>query len=515
VPARDASSESLPRLTTARDPENRLELVIGGIRDHAIFMLDPSGRIDSWNLGAQAIKGYTADEVIGKTIDIFYTREDVAAGKPAALIAEARLRGQAEDLGWRVRKDGSRFWADCVLTAIHDRDGALLGFAKITRDLTERREAETARLAEAARFQTLVESAREYAIFMLDPTGHVMTWNPGAQRIKGYTADEIIGQHFSRFYPDGDGAVAQAKCEAELAQALAEGKFEEEGWRVRKDGSQFWAHVVLAPLRDRAGHLIGFSKITRDLTELRRAEQDRLKLVQTEEALRLRDEFLSIAAHELRTPLVALELQIDSLLDQRDQFDAKFHSKLERAGRNVERLADLIATLLDVSRISTGHLTIAPQKIDLGKLVREVVDRLEDAATAARCTLKPSVADGIVGYWDPLRVGQVVTNLLGNAFRYAAGTEVEIRLTREDETAVLCVADRGPGIPDDQRERIFERFERAGAARQHGGMGLGLYVARQIVAAHQGTISAKDREGSGAVLEVRLPIRQTASHARK
>jgi PAS domain S-box-containing protein len=495
-------------MTPSREHDGRLELVIGSLRDHAIFMLDASGRIDSWNLGAQAIKGYVADEVIGKPIDIFYTPEDLAAGKPAALLAEARQRGRVEDLGWRVRKDGSRFWADVVVTAIHDPTGELVGFAKITRDLTDRREADAARLAEVARFQTIIEAARDYAIFMLDPSGRVVTWNPGARRINGYDADEIIGKHFSAFYPPD--VVASGRCEAELEIALRDGKFEEEGWRVRKDGSQFWSSVLITPLRDRAGDHIGFSKITRDLTERRRADEDRIQLAQTQEALRLRDEFLSIAAHELRTPLVALELQIESLRDQRDEIDPKFHKKLERAERNVQRLADLIATLLDVSRISTGQLTLAPQQVELGPVIDDAIDRQTETAAAAQCEVNATIEPGLVGWFDPLRIGQVVANLLANAFKYASGTPVEVRATRDGDDAVISVADRGPGIPEALRDKVFERFER-GSARRHGGMGLGLYVARQIAAAHGGSIRALDREGGGAVLELRLPIRHTGA----
>jgi signal transduction histidine kinase len=262
---------------------------------------------------------------------------------------------------------------------------------------------------------------------------------------------------------------------------------------------------VIAPLRDQAGLHIGFSKITRDLTERRNAEIDRLSLARAQEALRLRDEFLSIASHELRTPLVALQLQIDSLRVFGANLDAKQHSKIDRAGRNVHRLVDLINTLLDVSRISQGRLTLTPRPIELGALVNDVIDRLSDSAHEARCAVVANVGAPIEGMWDALRIGQVISNLLSNAFKYAAGSRVDVALRQEGDAAVLLVEDRGPGIPDDMRERVFGRFQR-GASANFGGIGLGLYLAREIVVAHGGTISARDREAGGATLEVRLPI---------
>jgi len=487
--------------------ERRLQLVIDSIHDSAIFMLDPAGRIETWNRGAELIKGYKRHEILGKKIHAFYTPEERASGRPEQLLDEARVKGRVEDEGWRVRKDGTRFWADTTVTAVCEMDGELIGFVRVTRDLTERRQTEEQRLQEEQRFRTLVESARDYAIFMLDTGGRVATWNEGARRSKQYTADEIIGQHFSRFYLDEE--VRAGKCDCELDVALREGRFEDEGWRIRKDGSRFWANVVIAPLWDRTGTLIGFSKITRDLTERRAAELDRVQLARAQEALRLRDEFLSIASHELRTPLVALQLQIDSLRSQSVNLQPKQVSKLDRASRNVQRLADLIKTVLDVSRIARGRLTLSPKRIDLGALVGEVIDRLHEPAHEAGCIVAADLAPGIEGMWDPLRLGQVVSNLLSNAFKYAAGSRVDVTLSRDGDDAVLCVQDRGPGIAAEHLEKIFERFERATAAKNLGGMGLGLYVARQIVIAHRGAIRARNREHGGASLEVRLPIRDT------
>jgi PAS domain S-box-containing protein len=483
--------------------DETFQLVVDSIRDYAIFRLDTNGHVATWNIGARIIKGYDAEEIIGESIERFYTPEDRAAGRPAKLLVLARETGRVEDEGWRVRKDGTRFWADVVISAIRDRDGNHVGFSKVTRDLTERRAAEEARLHEAARFRAIVESTRDYAIFALDATGHVATWNLGAERMKGYRADEIIGAHFSAFYPRE--LVALGHCERELEGALREGRFEDEGFRVRKDGTQFWANVVITPLFGRDGIHTGFSKITRDLTERRKWEADRLQLAHANEAVRLRDEFLSIASHELRTPLMALQLQLDLVLEQRESFGSKLANKLERASRNALRLSELITALLDVGRISAGRLSLNVISTDLGAVVRDVVDRLADAAAAAKCDVTVTIDATIEGVWDPMRIGQVVSNLLANAFKYAAGGAVEIYVRRTGASARLAVRDHGPGIPAHDRERVFARFERA-SAHSMGGLGLGLYVAHQIVSAHGGSIRVDAAEGGGALFVVELPL---------
>jgi PAS domain S-box-containing protein len=354
------------------------------------------------------------------------------------------------------------------------------------------------------RLQLLIDSVSDYGIFMLDPTGRVETWNRGAEQIKGYRPQEIIGQTIETFYTPEDRASGRPRALLEIART--KGRVEDEGWRVRKDGTRFWADVVITSQRDADGELLGFIKVTRDLTERREAELRRLDLVHTQEALKLRDEFLSIAAHELRTPLFALKLQLESALTQRQQLEEKHVTKLERAARNAERLGDLINTLMDVARIAQGKLKLAPVRFDLGALVDEVVDRLHEAAVESKCTVHTERPEALEGIWDPLRIGQVLSNLLVNSFKYAAGSRVDVQLTREGDEAVLRVMDRGPGIPEAQLERVFGRFERAVSARNYGGLGLGLYVAREIVLAHGGLVRAYNRDGDGAIVEARLPI---------
>jgi PAS domain S-box-containing protein len=495
--ARRAAEEALQR------SEERFRLMVGSVKDYAIFMLDAQGNVESWNAGAQAIKGYRDSEIIGRHISAFYAPEDAAAGKPQRLLELARQQGRVEDEGWRVRKDGTRFWADVVITSVHDAAGVLQGYTKVTRDLTERRQTDEALRQSEARFRLLVDSVKDYAIFMLDPRGRVATWNKGAERIKGYAPGDIIGQHFSVFYPPEEAA--SGKCDRELEVALAEGKFEEEGWRVRKDGTRFWAGVVVEPVRDSTGQLVGFAKVTRDLTERRDAEAERLRLAQAQEAIRLRDEFLSIASHELKTPLSAIQLQLQSLLHGAQGLDAKVRNKAERAYKGGERLLDLVETLLDVSRIATGRFSLSHSRFDLARSVEEVVERFREQAARAGCELVLHLDEAVPGEWDRLRLEQVVTNLLGNALKYAAGTPVVIAVRADGSNAVLTVADQGPGIPESEWARIFGRFERAASIRHFGGLGLGLYVVRQIVEGHGGTISVEAVQPHGARFIVSIP----------
>jgi PAS domain S-box-containing protein len=486
-----------------RQSEERFRLLVSSIKDYAIFMLDPDGRVRSWNSGAHRLKGYQAEEIIGQPLSRFYTEEAVAQGKPWDLLHEAAENGRVEDEGCRVRKDGSLFWADVIITAVHDEEGTLRGFAKITRDLTERRRTEEMIRRSEERFRLLISNVKDYAIFMLDPDGRVVTWNNGAAQLKGYSAKEIVGEHFSRFYPPED--LAKNKPALELEIARREGRFEEEGWRLRKDGTTFWASVIITPMYGPTGTLLGFSKVTRDLTDRKRVEEERLRLAQAQEAVRLRDEFLSIAAHELKTPLTALQLQLQGLEKHAASLESKLANKLGRALRSTGRLSDLVETLLDVSRISTGQLTLHPERFDLVATVKDLAERLRESASTADCSILIRDGQPIEGTWDRLRIEQVVTNLLSNAFKYAAGSPVEVSMAREGSEAILVITDRGPGLPEKDMPRLFGRFERAASMRHYGGLGLGLYVCREIVEAHGGTISAENPPGGGARFTLRLP----------
>jgi len=341
---------------------------------------------------------------------------------------------------------------------------------------------------------------------MLDPQCRVTTWNAGAERLKGYSADEVVGQHFSIFYTPEDRE-ADLPMQA-IAQALMQGRFQAEGWRQRKDGTRFWASVVITTLYDERRRIVGFAKVTRDLTERRQAESDRLNLAKVEEALRLRDEFLSIASHELRTPLNALSLYLQSTkrLGDEDKIP-QMRTSLEKARKQVERLTELVDGLLDVSRIAEGKLTLKREPIDLIALVRESVEDVRGVAEQSGSEI--SIASGVqqaTGRFDRLRVAQLFTNLLHNAIKYGRGAPIEVEISAAGPEASVSIRDHGIGIAEIDRERIFSRFERAVSARHFGGLGLGLYICQSIVDAHGGTISVESTPGQGSTFTVRLPL---------
>jgi PAS domain S-box-containing protein len=831
---------ALPNLDDATT--RRLELfrvLVEEAREYAIVLLDSDGRISSWNAGAERIAGYPAAEIVGRHFSIFYRTEDIARGLPKRELARAAANGRVEAEGWRVRKDGSTFWAAVVMTAIRDPRGDLIGFTKLARDMTDDHAHREALHQSEERVRLLVDGVSEYAIFMLDPDGCVVSWNPGAERIKGYAAQEIIGQHVSRFYVPED--VAGGKAQRLLAEAARQGKVEDEGWRARKDGTRFWASVVLTALRDQAGQLRGYAKVTRDLTDKREAEarqrqldreqaartaaeeaaemlhrseersraaserlrivlegasdgismQDRtgrlmfantqaarscgydspeamlaapltdfparfaifdtddrplpfdqlpgrrvlagqdpsarlihvrekgsrrewwsfvqsravhdaaghveavvsiwhdvtaarrreeelrfladaglllsssldyqttlrkladlivprladwcsvdlvegselrslavahadpakvalarelqakyppdpkrdtgaahvvrtglsellseipdelltrsvrdaehlrmvrelglrsammvpiatgerpalgaLTLVSAEsgrrydradlalaeelgrraalaiensrhyrearEAIAVRDEFLSVAGHELKTPLAALLLQLQSLCRLAERGDlstdsARTGERLSKTALLGKRLDRLVKELLDVSRITSGHLTLEPQECDLGALARDVAARFEDEAQAAGCAIQLRLEEGVVGQWDRGRVDQVITNLLANAVKYGRGKPIEVSVGTAGGKARLAVRDHGIGIAPEHQERIFGRFERAVSERNYGGFGLGLWIVGQIVDSHRGQVHLESKVGKGATFVVELP----------
>jgi PAS domain S-box-containing protein len=817
-------------------------------REYGIFLLDPDGRVTSWNVGAERLLGYPAGDILGRHVSAFYRPEDVVRGSPERDIARATAEARVVSEGWRVRQDDSLFWARVVLTSIRDAHGELVGFSNLTRELvwphrtppdpapagTERalRESEE-------RLRLLVDGVSEYAMFMLDPDGHVTSWNPGAERIKGYKAREILGQHFSRFYVPDD--VAAGRPQRLLAEATANGKTEDEAWRVRKDGSLFWANVVLTALRDEAGRLLGFAKVTRDLTDrreadarerelyraqvardaaeaaaenLRRSEQryraaserlgivlegvsdgismqdasgrvvyangqaarscgyaspaemlaappsdlverfalfdkddsplsheelpnrrvlageerserlvhvrdrrsnrdwwsfvqaravhdadgrleavvsiwhdatshqrreeelelladagvllsstldhevtlrklaelivprladwcsidlvegdalrslvvahsdpakvqmarllreryppalsaetgatqvvrtgrselyaeitdellvrgaqdaehlriarelglqsamivpiarpgepalgaitfvsaesgrryDRADLALAEElarraalafdnarlyraardAISLRDEFLSVAGHELKTPLAAMLLQLQSLarLAERGDLasnDERARNRLRKTVALGSRLDRLVRELLDVSRITSGRLTLQRDDCDLVALVREVAGRLEDEAVLAGCHMLLRLDGQVVGCWDGARLDQVATNLISNAIKYGRGKPIEAAVEVIGGKARLTVRDHGIGIPPEHQARIFGRFERAVSDHNYGGIGLGLWIVRQIVDGHGGQVHLQSTVGEGSTFVVELP----------
>ena len=512
--------------------EERFRLLVDSIVDYAIFILDPEGYIRTWNSGAQRVKGYRAEEIIGEHFSRFYPREAVESGWPQYELQQAAKVGRFEDEGWRIRKDGSKFWANVVITALRSGSGHLEGFAKITRDLTERKVHEETLRRSEERFRLFMEAVTDYAIFMLDANGYVLTWNAGAQRTKGYLPDEIIGQHFSRFYPPD--VVASGWPEHELQEAVEKGRFREEGWRIRKDGSPFWADVAITPLRDPAGQLYGFAQITRDLSERKRAEAaaehgerreelldaERAARIEAQRAARSKDDFLATLSHELRTPLNAI-LGWAQILQRSGALRAEDLKRgTDAIERNARAQVHLIDELLDLSRIMAGRVTLDVQPLMPVDIVLGVVESVEPAARAKGVRLE-RILDPQAGpvSGDPVRLQQIVSNLLGNATKFTPkGGRVQVLLERVNSHIELTVSDTGIGIAPGFLPQVFDRFsqEDSSASRTHGGLGLGLAIAKQLVELHGGTLRAKSAgEGRGASFVVNLPLIVAATGRRE
>jgi PAS domain S-box-containing protein len=507
---------------TDRQSEARFRLLVESVRDYAIFMLDPEGHVLTWNAGAERIKGYRAGEIIGRHFSKFYPAE-ASKDFPAYELRVAAKEGRFEDEGWRVRKDGTRFWANVVITALRDADGELVGFAKVTRDLTERREHEERLRQSEERFRLLVEGVPDYAIFSLDVNGNVATWNAGAQRIKGYKAEEIIGQHFRKFYPPE--AIESGWPDHELRVATAEGRFIDEGWRVRKDGSRFWASVTITALRDDSGRLRGFAKLTRDLTERKRTEAleasgaEREAMLEAERnarmlaqrSVRMKDEFLATLSHELRTPLNAILGWAQLLRASATAEPAEYQRGMEVIERNARAQVRLIDDLLDLSRIMSGRFRLDVQQVALLDIVRGALDSIEPSAQAKGVRLE-SVLDpkSVIVAGDPARLQQVFWNLLSNAVKFTPkGGRIQVLLQRVNSHIEFSVSDTGIGIPASFLPHVFERFSQKDSStqREFGGLGLGLAISKQLVDLHGGRIQAKSPgEGQGATFVVTLPL---------
>jgi PAS domain S-box-containing protein len=495
------AGSSSPDPEPIRPSEERFRMLVEGVRDYAIFLLDAKGYVTSWNTGAQRMKQYRAEEIIGKHFSTFYPAEAVARDWPNTELRLAARDGRFEDEGWRVRKDGTQFWANVVITAMRDPSGELIGFSKITRDLTERRRQEQEVRLSEERFRLMVEAVQDYAIFMLDPEGRVVSWNAGAERIKGYRPSEILGQHFSRFYPAD--RVAAGWPEHELATARATGRFEEEGWRVRKDGSRFWANVIITAVHDQSGELRGFAKVTRDLTEKRRIET-------LEKEGKQISEFLAMLGHELRNPLAPIRNAV-AVMGAKGTADPTTSWAREVIERQVAHLSRLVDDLLDVGRITRGKITLQQERIDLADVVSRALEAARPLHDQRRHVIDVDLGPGPLPIrGDPIRLLQVFVNLLSNAAKYTPnGGHVWVRLRREGEEAVLSVRDDGVGMSADLVPRVFDIFVQGDRSleRADGGLGIGLTLVERLLALHGGTIRAYSAgPGEGSEFVVRLPV---------
>jgi PAS domain S-box-containing protein len=500
------------------ESERRFRLLVEGVKDYAIYMLDPSGIITTWNAGAARMKGYAADEIVGQHFSRFYMRDDRAAGLPALILETAARTGSYEGEGWRVRKDGGRFWAAVEINAIHGDNGDLIGFAKITRDITERQIVQQTLRESAHQFQTLIDGVTDYALYMLDPNGLVINWNSGAQRIKGYTSDEIVGQHFSRFYIESDRA---AGLPARALQAAGQqGRFEAEGWRVRKDGSVFWANAVLYRIQDDDGHLIGFAKITRDITERRQA-QIALQEAQAQRAQAQKMEALGQltggVAHDFNNLLMIIGGHIQSLkkLVARDPKGSRAADAIELASR---RGTTLTRQLLTFARRQTFQpvVTDISERVDA---LRAMLSTTIGGSTKLIAVLPPAgwpvsidrnefelaLVNLVLNARDAMPQGGAITISAENVQLSVDDTPARLR----GEFVALNVADTGVGIAPDILPRVFDPFFTTKAADR--GTGLGLSQVYGFAHQSGGTVVIKSELGRGTWVTLYLPRAQAAT----
>jgi PAS domain S-box-containing protein len=487
-------------LEELRRSEERFRLLVEAVEDYAIFMIDPEGRVASWNAGAQRAQGYAAGEIVGKHFRVFYPAEVASRGHPEHELEVALREGHYEEEGWRIRKDGTRFYAFVVITAVHDERGRHLGFAKVTRDITERRAAEEQLRQSEQRFRLLVETIRDYAIFMLDTSGRIVSWNTGAQRLNGWTAEEIIGQHFRTFYPAEVAAAGHPEHELEVA--LREGHYEEEGWRIRKDGSRFWANVLITTAHDAEGRHIGFAKITRDTSERRELEQ-RLRQAAEDQA-----NFLAVTAHELRSPVGVLGSSAEMLARHWEELEEEERADLFAAmGSSTVRLRRLLDDLLTASRLQASALSLTPAPVSVADVVADAVSTV--TRTRPDADIRTHVPDDVTVRGDRDRLAQALENLVANAVRHGVPpVRVEARVVGEE--VQVRVSDEGAGVPAPVVPRLFERFA-TGAGRT--GTGLGLFIVRELARAHGGDARYEQAtEGGRGAFLITLPLLGSGAH---
>ena len=485
--------------------EQRFQMLVSAVTDYALYMLDPEGRIVTWNPGAQRFKGYVETEIVGQNFSRFFTPEDQAADLPARALRVAAREGRYEAEGWRVRKDGTRFWANAVLDPIRGPSGELLGFAKITRDVTAKREAEQALFQSEQRFRMLVEGVRDYAIYMLDTEGRISNWNSGAEVIKGYSAAEIVGKHFSIFYTEEDRA--RDEPGNALRTALREGKYEREAQRVRKDGSLFWASVVIDPIYDEAGTHVGFAKITRDVTERKRAddelEEARQATVQAQK-LQALGELTGGIAHDFNNLMTVVAGSTELLLRRPDLPDNKRKRYLEAIAQTAQRATTLTSQLLAFSR----RQAVRPEVLDLNvsldaigeMLVRTLGSRIDVQLKLSGSLWRVEV--------DPAEFETALINLAFNA-RDAMPDGGRLTISTHNvtdgdgEMVAIDIGDTGEGMPRDVLDRAFEPFF---TTKEIGrGTGLGLSQVHGFAAQAGGRAEIRSKTGHGTTVRILLP----------
>jgi len=527
-PMQKKLSEAYQELKTN---EQRYHKMIDEVQDYAIILLDGEGNILKWNKGAEKIKGYTEDEILGKSFSVFYLPEDRKSGLPFQLLELARSQGKTVHEGWRVRKDGSRFWGSVTITTLHGEDDSIIGFLKVTRDLTEKKIAEDQLRASAEelrqkneqlrlseeRYHQMIAEVQDYAIVLLNTQGDIQNWNAGAESIKGYKASEAIGKNFRIFYTPEDRE--NKLPEYLMSTATQRGKAVQEGWRVRKDGSRFWGSIVITALHNKSGELIGFSKVTRDLTRKKEADDQLLdyttKLEIKNQEL---EQFAYVASHDLQEPLRKIQTFAD-IIQQSAKDEHTVNRYLNKIIYSSQRMTELIKSVLNYSRLAKDDAEMT--NVNLNDVLTFVKTDFELLIDERNVEIKSDVLPVVKG--NTLQLGQLFTNLISNAIKFTEKNPVIricSRLVSKPEGINLSDAiknvryyeitftDNGIGFDPQFEKQIFIIFQRLHNKQQFPGTGIGLALCKRIVENHGGFITAKSIQGSGTTFYVYLPVNE-------
>jgi PAS domain S-box-containing protein len=511
--------------------------IISEVEDYAIILIDRDGIIVTWNKGAEKIKGYTAQEIIGKHYSIFYPLEDRLAKLPEILLHDAITKGKATHEGLRVRKDGTKFWGSIVITAIHNDSGEITGFLKVTRDLTERKAAEETKIQaiedlkrknedlekSEARYHSMIAEVEDYAIILLNEEGIILDWNKGAQTLKGYTPSEIVGKSFRLFYTEED---RKKDLPGQLlAEAASKGRAIHEGWRIRKDRTLFWGSIVISSLHDDQGKLIGFTKVTRDLTE-RKKNEDAMRLKAEELSRknkiveRLNEElssFTYVASHDLKEPLRKIRTFSSRIQDEETNLSHNGKIYLEKVKASAERMQNLIEDLLAFSQLANEPYKVS--KLDMNTVLLNVQADLEVLINEKQAVIKIQPLPEISGI--SFQIHQLFQNLLTNSLKYSKPNEppfievqcrpatpseiIERKLFKNFKYHHFTVLDNGIGFEPEYSRKIFDAFQRLHPVNAFSGTGIGLSIVKRVIDNHRGAIFAEGKPNVGATFHVFLP----------